>query len=286
MIGTSVQFSSVAQSCPTLCDPMNRSVPGLPVYHQLPEFTQAHVHWVSDAIQPSHPLSSPSPPTLNLSQHQGLFKRVSSLHQVAKVLVLRGSKDGSAIAIVTPFWQVLTESQVKGHLKDFLIRLVGFKGTFSLHFIYTSDIACIASFSIVCISTFPSNCNALKDWFKYFPNVLSVLRTVPEYHTSAWWTSFNEGINELILSQLEKKKCIQYSKYNWTRIFYWLSFAHVLCLSQSNIFLPFCWKVYTMLAFMVFKKLHYTVARWHFYFILITICIGKRLLSTFANDFS
>ena len=67
------QFNSVTQSCPTLCDPMNRSTPGLPVHHQLPEFTQTHVHWVSDAIQPSHPLSSPSPAALNLSQHQGLF---------------------------------------------------------------------------------------------------------------------------------------------------------------------------------------------------------------------
>ena len=65
---------------------MNRSTPGLPVHHQLPEFIQTHVHWVSDAIQPSHPLSSPSPPALNLSQHQGLFKWVSSSHQVAKVL--------------------------------------------------------------------------------------------------------------------------------------------------------------------------------------------------------
>ena len=80
------QFSSVTQSCPTLCDPMNCSTQGLPVHHQLPEATQTHVHWVSDAIQPSHPLSSPSPPALNLSQHQGLFKWVSSSHQVAKVL--------------------------------------------------------------------------------------------------------------------------------------------------------------------------------------------------------
>ena len=80
------QFSSVAQSCPALCDPRNRSTPGLPVHHQLPEFTQTHVHWVGDAIQPSHPLSSPSPPAFNLSQHQGLFKWVSSSHQVAKVL--------------------------------------------------------------------------------------------------------------------------------------------------------------------------------------------------------
>ena len=63
------KFSSVTQSCPTLCDPMDRSTPGLPVHHQLLEFTQTHVHWVHDAIQPSHPLSSPSPPTLNLSQH-------------------------------------------------------------------------------------------------------------------------------------------------------------------------------------------------------------------------
>jgi len=69
-----VQFSSVAQSCPTLCDPMNCSTPGLPVYHQLPQFTQTHVHRVSDAIQPSHPLSSPSPPAPNPSQHQSLFQ--------------------------------------------------------------------------------------------------------------------------------------------------------------------------------------------------------------------
>ena len=79
------QFSS-AQSCPTLCDPMNRSTPGLPVHHQLPEFTQTHIHWVSDAIQPSHPLSSPSPPAPNPSQHQSLFQWVNSSHQVAKVL--------------------------------------------------------------------------------------------------------------------------------------------------------------------------------------------------------
>ena len=69
-----VQFSSVTQLCPTLCDPMNHSMPGLPVHYQLPESTQTHVHCVGDAIQPSHPLSSPSPPALNLSQHQGLFK--------------------------------------------------------------------------------------------------------------------------------------------------------------------------------------------------------------------
>ena len=78
LIEVSVQFISVAQSCPTLCDPMNCSTPGLPVHHQLPEFTQTHVHQVGDTIQPSHPLSSPPPPPLNLSQHPGLFQLFES----------------------------------------------------------------------------------------------------------------------------------------------------------------------------------------------------------------
>ena len=82
----SVQFSSVAQSCLTLCNPMDCSTPGLPIHHQFPEFTQAHLHWVGDAIQPSHPLSSPFSPAPNPSQHQSLFKWVTSSHQVAKVL--------------------------------------------------------------------------------------------------------------------------------------------------------------------------------------------------------
>ena len=82
-----VQFSSVQSlSCVWLCNPMNHSTPGRPVHHQLLEFTQTHVHWVGDAIQPSHPLLSPSPPVPNPSQHQGLLKWVSSLHQVAKLL--------------------------------------------------------------------------------------------------------------------------------------------------------------------------------------------------------
>ena len=80
------EFSSVTQSCLTLCDPMDCSMPGIPVHHQLPEFTQTCVHWVGDAIQPSHPLSSPSPLAFNPSQHQGLFKWVSSSHQVDKIL--------------------------------------------------------------------------------------------------------------------------------------------------------------------------------------------------------
>ena len=82
----SQSVSSVTQSCLTLCNPMDCSTPGLPVHHQLPEFTQTYVHRVGDAIQQSHPLPSPSPPTFNLSQHQGLFQWVSSSHQVAKVL--------------------------------------------------------------------------------------------------------------------------------------------------------------------------------------------------------
>ena len=86
---SSVQFSSVAQSCLTLCDPMNCSTPGLPVHHQLLEFTQTHVHRVSNAIQPSHPLSSPSPPALNPSQNQNIFQWVNSSHEVAKVLELQ-----------------------------------------------------------------------------------------------------------------------------------------------------------------------------------------------------
>jgi len=81
------QFSSVTQSCPTLCDPMDCSMPGLPVHHQLPEFT--HVHWVGDAIQPSHPPFPPSPTAFNLYQHQSLSQWVSSSHQVATVLQLQ-----------------------------------------------------------------------------------------------------------------------------------------------------------------------------------------------------
>ena len=84
--GCSVQFSSVAQSCPTLCHPMNCSTPGLLAHHQLPEFIQIHIQWVGYANQPSHPLSSPFPPAPNPSQHQSLFQWVNSSHEVAKVL--------------------------------------------------------------------------------------------------------------------------------------------------------------------------------------------------------
>ena len=98
----SVQFSSVAQSCSTLCDPMNRSMPGLPVHHQLPESTQTHVHCVGDAIQPSYPLSSHSPPTLYLSQHQGAVVNSvamnNGIHVSFSILVSSGYMAWSGIA--------------------------------------------------------------------------------------------------------------------------------------------------------------------------------------------
>ena len=87
-------ISSGTQSCLTLCNPMDCSTPGFPVHHQLPELAQTHVHWVGDAIQPSHLLSSPSPPAFSLSQHQGLFKWISSSHPVAKVLELQHEYSG------------------------------------------------------------------------------------------------------------------------------------------------------------------------------------------------
>ena len=93
---SSVQFSSVAQSCPTLCDPMNRNTPGLPVHHQLPDFTQTHVHQVSDAIQPSHPLLSLSPPALNPSQHQSLFQWVNSSQCMTSQIYYSSSAGGAS----------------------------------------------------------------------------------------------------------------------------------------------------------------------------------------------
>ena len=88
LIYFSFQFSSVTQSCPTLCDPMDCHMPGFPVHHQLPELAQTHIHRVGNAIQPSHSLSSPSLPAFNLAQHQGLLQGVSCSHQVDKVSVL------------------------------------------------------------------------------------------------------------------------------------------------------------------------------------------------------
>ena len=91
MSESNIHLSSIAQLCPTLCDPMDCSMPGFPVHHQLPEPAQIHAYPVGDAIQPSHPLLSPSPPTFNLSQHQRLFRYVSSSHQEAKKIVVSAS---------------------------------------------------------------------------------------------------------------------------------------------------------------------------------------------------
>ena len=120
-IGHSVQFSSVAQSCLILCDPMNCSTPGLPVHHQLPEFTQTHVHRVSDAIQPSHPLSSSSSPALNPSQHQSLFQWVNSLMRWPKywsfsfsIILSKKSQDCSPLE-----WTGWISLQSKGLLRVF-----------------------------------------------------------------------------------------------------------------------------------------------------------------------
>ena len=121
-VNPNVQFTSVTQSCLTLCNPMNHSIPGLPVHHQLLEFTHTHVHWVGDAIQPSHPLSSCSPPALNLSQNQGLFKWVSSLHQMAKVLEsqLQHSPSNEHPALISFRMDWLDLLAVQGTLKSLL----------------------------------------------------------------------------------------------------------------------------------------------------------------------
>ena len=118
----SVHFSSVTQSCLTLCNPVGRSTPGFLVHHQLPEFTQTHVHWVGGAIQPCHPLSSPSPTAFNLSQHQSLFKWVSSSRQVAKVLEfhfnISPSNEYSGLISFRMDW--LDHLAVQGTLKSLL----------------------------------------------------------------------------------------------------------------------------------------------------------------------
>ena len=122
-ISTSVSsVQLLAQSCPTLCDPMNRNTPGLPVHHQLPEFTQTHVHWVNDAIQPSHPLPSPSPSAPNPSQHQGLFQWVNSSHEWPKYwsfsFSIIPSKEHSGLISFRMGWLDLLA--VQGTLKSLL----------------------------------------------------------------------------------------------------------------------------------------------------------------------
>ena len=120
-----LSLSSIAQSHPTLCNPLDCSMPGLPAHHQLLEFTQTHVHWISDAIWPSHPLSSPFPPALNLSQHQGLFKWVSSSYQVAKVLEFQLQHQSFQRIFRTDFFRMdlLDLLEVQGTLKSLLQHL-------------------------------------------------------------------------------------------------------------------------------------------------------------------
>ena len=132
-------FSSVTQSCPTLGDSMNRSMPGLSVHHQLLGSTQTHVHWVGDAIQPSYPLLSPSPPDLNLSQHHCLFKWVSSLHQLAKVLKFQ--LQPSVLPMNTQDWSPLgwtgwISLQSKGLPRVFCNTTVQKHQFFCLHLLY------------------------------------------------------------------------------------------------------------------------------------------------------
>ena len=121
-IYSNIQLSSVAQSCPTLCDPMDHSTPDFPVYHQLLELAQTHIHWASDAIQPSHPLSSPSPPAFSPSHHEGLLKWVSSSHHVAKVLELQLQHQSFQWIFRTDFllgWTGWISLQSKRHSRDF-----------------------------------------------------------------------------------------------------------------------------------------------------------------------
>ena len=118
----SVQLNSVSQLCPTLCGPMDCSAQGLPVHHQLPEFTQTHAHWVSDAIQPSHPPLSPSSLAFNLFQYQGLLNWVSSSHKVAKVLELQLQHQSFQRIFRTDFLWIdwLDLLAVQGTLKNLL----------------------------------------------------------------------------------------------------------------------------------------------------------------------
>ena len=121
LVHPNVQFSSITQSCPTLCDPMNHSTPGLPVHHHLPEFTQTHVHRVSDAIQPSHPLSSPSPPAPNPSQHQSLLGFISVIHRISSGRGIsqdsrRNCIQSSMVSAGDCFQEPLVDTKIRGYL--------------------------------------------------------------------------------------------------------------------------------------------------------------------------
>ena len=144
-----VQFSSVTQSSPTLCDPMDCSMPGLPIDHQLPEFIQTYVHWVGDAIQPSHPLLSLFLPAPNPSQHEGLFQPVNSSHEVAKVLDFSAS--ASVLSMNTQDWSPLgwtgwISLQSKGLLRVFSNTTVQ-----SINFSVLSFLICAPKDTLYCI---------------------------------------------------------------------------------------------------------------------------------------
>ena len=141
---SSVQFRSVVQSCLTLCDPTDYSTPGFPVHHQLLELAQTHVHCISDAIQPSHPLSSPSLPAFNLSQHQGLFPWVSSSHQVAKVLEFQPQHQSFQWIFRTDFFRMdwLDLLAVQGTLKSLFQQFNSINSS-ELRFIYSPALTSI-----------------------------------------------------------------------------------------------------------------------------------------------
>ena len=146
----SVRFSSVAQPCPTLCNPMNRSMLGLPVHHQFPESTQTHVHWVGDAIQPSHPLSFPSPPALNLSQHQGLFNESALRIRWPKYW---SSASTSVLPMNTQDWSPLGWTgwiylQSKGLSRVFSNTTVQNINSLALSFLYSPTLTSIHKFII------------------------------------------------------------------------------------------------------------------------------------------
>ena len=146
----SVRFSSVAQPCPTLCNPMNRSMLGLPVHHQFPESTQTHVHWVGDAIQPSHPLSFPSPPALNLSQRQGLFNESALRIRWPKYW---SSASTSVLPMNTQDWSPLGWTgwiylQSKGLSRVFSNTTVQNINSLALSFLYSPTLTSIHKFII------------------------------------------------------------------------------------------------------------------------------------------
>ena len=140
------QFSPVTQLCPTLCDPMDCSSPGLPVHHQFPELAQSHIHQVSDVIQPSHSLSSPYPPVFNLSQHQHLFQWVSSSHQVAKSIGVSTSTSVLPLNIQDWFplgWSPWVSLQSKGLSRLFSNTTVKSINSLVLSFLYSPTLTSI-----------------------------------------------------------------------------------------------------------------------------------------------